>query len=196
MSYNLAGFEVTKGSRRISLADCTAVRPRSSPLGAGGYAFRTKGAQLILFDRCRAVHARYAFVSAGGSFDSGIVFTNCTATDTEISAVQSTGHWAQAVLFDQLADDTAGVKEAIVLGLTKHSGEFEGGWNFVDSIVWNPKVVGAIRVETPPYGQNTLINAIGPSYIAPASLYRYQIDRKMRRAGHVISSIGEHTCPN
>lgn len=154
--YLLAGFEFTGASRKISVESCRAVAPRPCDLGQG-YAFRVKRAELILFDRCLADSARFGFVSCGGSFDSCIVVKDCLAANCLVISAASIGHWAQALLFDRLAERRVDGDVSILLANRGKTKEGEGGWNATNSVAWNCKTAGEVLVQQPPRGKNWAI---------------------------------------
>jgi hypothetical protein len=155
----LAGIEVSKHSRRISLVDCTIGPPLKTDEIGRGYGIRLKNAQLVLCDRCKVEGARMAYVCSGGTFDSGIVFNRCRSSETKVAAYASTGHWAHGILVQECADDTRGIGPLIKFEKTAATKETEGGWTFVDLTVLNSQLNCAPPTDQPPFGAIRVISS-------------------------------------
>jgi hypothetical protein len=163
LGYKIAAFEFTKNCRQISVVQCIADAPQSDVDKGGGYGFRTKGAQLVLFDRCESIGARYSYVCAGGAADSGIVFRKCSSINAHIAGFICTGRWSHGILLDNFYDKSPAVVYGIVLGNCGNGSVLEGtGWTCVQSVAWRCDIGDEkMLLQKPPLGNNYAIACIG-----------------------------------
>lgn len=152
IGYTLCGIELTKNCTRIEIDQCDVGSPTLGLKSGQGYAFRVKASQLLLFRNCIATDARYSFICAGGSFDSGIAFVDCRSIRASVWGGGSIGHWAHAVLFDRFIDESPEAKFGLFMdnrGDTKDTKEGEGGWSLVRSVARHCRAIQEIRVKGP-----------------------------------------------
>lgn len=193
-----AGIQL-EGSTRCTIARSRATDPRGPVTGGYHYHFATYHAQLILFRECFASAGRHAFISNGGSLDSGIVVVDSV---TARSTTSSEGHrrWSMGLLFDNVrAEDP---KDPDVIRFFNR-GDYgtSHGWGAVHAVAWACDVTpeGRVVVQAPPTAQNYAIGCRGqvlgkgpypgaPGFIEgsnrpglePRSLYDAQLADRLR----------------
>ncbi len=128
MGFALAKLD--KGSRCISVLDCSCLEPVSAVQGARRYAFcASDRSELGLFKNCRCDYDRHSFVNNGASLGPH-VFTQCTATNAQ-SSIGPHNNFATGTLFDCITSDgNMEVQDAGNMG-TGH------GWRGANTVFWN-----------------------------------------------------------
>lgn len=192
-----AGIQL-EGSTRCTIARSRATDPRGPVIGGYHYNFATYHSQLILFVECFASAGRHAFISNGGSLDSGIVVLDSV---TARSTTSSEGHrrWSMGLLFDNVRAEVPQDPDVIRL---YNRGDYgtSHGWAAAHSVAWACDVTpeGRIVVQAPPTAQNYAIGCRGqilaegpypgaPGFIEganrpglePRSLYRAQLAERL-----------------
>lgn len=164
LHFGLSGVR-TNSASRITVEDCHALDPISEVVGGNRYNYQVYTAsQQILFKNCHASNGRHHYISNGYSFNSGIVFYNCTS---EGSFASSEGHrgWSMGFLWDnykELDGPRPGYNPRL-LGLYNrgHYGTSHG-WGIAHSVAWNCDVNnGDLVVQKPPTAQNYAIGCSG-----------------------------------
>ncbi|MFG3338804.1 peptidoglycan-binding protein [Glycomyces sp. NPDC048151] len=199
---------IVRRSTRVTVRDVRARDPRSQIIGKRRYNFNAGYmAQLILFENLWASEARHAFVSGGQATSSGNVWVDCRS---DFGHAESGGHakWSQGLLYDNVQELSSQSPNPWILNL--HNRETAGesdeqGWSSVYSVLWNCTVnriddASWACVQRPPTSQNFAIATTGiannvnwytgnpAGYIeankgpglVPASLYRAQLDQRVR----------------
>jgi hypothetical protein len=155
-----AGIQL-EGSTRCTVARTRATDPRGPVTGGYHYHFATYHSQLILFRECYASAGRHAFISNGGSLDSGIVVVDSV---TAHSTTSSEGHrrWSMGLLFDNVRAESP--QDPDVLRLYNR-GDYgtSHGWAAAHSVAWACDVTpqGRLVVQAPPTAQNYAIGCRG-----------------------------------
>lgn len=163
LHFSVSGVTVTR-STRVTVQGVRASHPRSQLTGGRRYNFNAGvQAQQVLFRDLVSTHARHAFVSAGMSTCSGVVWLNGT---NESGYSESGGHhrWSQGLLFDTIKELSSQSDNAWVLSLHNRGDIGSGhGWSSVNSVAWNCTVGGGktLCVQTPPTAQNFAIGTTG-----------------------------------
>jgi hypothetical protein len=166
------GIWFSDGATRSTAIACTALNPAGDEDGGNWYHFLAERAQLILFEGCRAVKARHAFIANGGTVDSGIVALECTVENPRGSS-EMHRYWGQGMLFDSCkAINVAAGKDVIQFYNRGHSGMPDGqkissydntghGWSAVHSVIWRlDGGNGRFSVQKPVTGQNYAIGNV------------------------------------
>jgi hypothetical protein len=155
-----AGIQL-EGSTRCTVARSRATDPRGPVTGGYHYNFATYHSQLILFRECFASAGRHAFISNGGSLDSGIVVVDSV---TARSTTSSEGHrrWSMGLLFDNVRAEDPRDPDVIRL---YNRGDYgtSHGWAAAHSVAWACDVTprGRLVVQAPPTAQNYAIGCSG-----------------------------------
>lgn len=155
-----AGIAV-EGSTRCTVARSRATDPRGPVTGGYHYNFATYHSQLILFVECFASAGRHAFISNGGTLDSGIVVVDSV---TAHSTTSSEGHrrWSMGLLFDNVRAEDPQDPDVIRF---YNRGDYgtSHGWAAAHSVAWACDVTpaGRVVVQAPPTAQNYAIGCRG-----------------------------------
>lgn len=137
------------GARRATVQDSAYVNPISQVSGGRRYAFDIDGGQFILVQRCRADHARHAFVT--GSLTMGPnVFLQCHATRSYTSS-EMHSDWSTGLLYDR-------VREHEIQIHNENRTSDGHGWGGANSVLWNV-TADVLRVSSPPTAQNWVVGA-------------------------------------
>jgi hypothetical protein len=183
-AFTRSGIYFTDGATRSTARECRVIDPSGGEDTGNWYHFFVERAQLILFDRCFARKARHAFISNGGTYDSGIVVLRSTVDDARGSS-EMHRYWGQAMLFDACkAVNTASGEDVIQFYNRGHAGNPNistvddpgHGWSSVHSVIWGFDGGGTGRhfVQKPRTAQNYAIGVLNspirPSTVNPGSL--------------------------
>ena len=171
---------------------------RGAVIGGYHYNFATYHSQLILFVECFASAGRHAFISNGGSLDSGIVVVDSV---TARSTTSSEGHrrWSMGLLFDNVrAEEPQGPD--VIRFYNRGDYGTSHGWGAAHSVAWACDVTpkGRVVVQAPPTAQNYAIGCRGqiltkgpypgaPGFVEganqtglePRSLYHAQLEERV-----------------
>lgn len=192
-----------EGSTRCTVARSRVTDPRGPVIGGYHYNFATYHSQLILFVECFASAGRHAFISNGGSLDSGIVVVDSV---TARSTTSSEGHrrWSTGLLFDNVRAEDPQDPDVIRLYNRGDYGTAHG-WAAAHSVAWACDVTpkGRVLVQAPPTAQNYAIGCRGqiltqgpypgaPGFVEganqpnlePRSLYYAQLEERLARRTH------------
>jgi hypothetical protein len=164
LHFGQSGIRINTGTR-ITVDNCKALDPVSLITGERRYNFNTyKGSQQVLFKNCFATNGRHHYVSNGTSWNSGVVFLNCTSSGAYVT---SEGHrqWSQGYLYDNHKElDGPRVGETPILLALYNRGNYgtAHGWAIANSVAWNCDVAaGDLIVQKPPTAQNYAIGCKG-----------------------------------
>ncbi|MDR3610381.1 MAG: T9SS type A sorting domain-containing protein [Ignavibacteriaceae bacterium] len=164
LHFGQSGIRINTGSR-ITIDNCKALDPVSTITGERRYNFNTySGSQQILFKNCLATNGRHHYVSNGTSWNSGVVFLNCTSSGAYVS---SEGHrqWSQGYLYDnhkELDGPRPGVSPVLLALYNRGDYGTAHGWAIANSVAWNCDVAaGDLIVQKPPTAQNYAIGCKG-----------------------------------
>ncbi len=145
----------TRAASRITIADCSALRPHSQITGARRYNFNVSAySNNILFKGCHATEGRHSFVSNGTSSASGIVWTDCFS-EFDYNASEGHRRWSQGLLFDKINFQSANGQTLLALYNRGNLGTGHG-WSSVNSVAWNIRTQGSrkMSIQKPPSRQN------------------------------------------
>jgi len=180
---HLAGSAVAvwESASRITVEDCTSLKPVSENAAYRRHTYLTAGGQ-TLFRRCKAEQGRHDF--AVGALAAGPnVFVHCKADDAGgfSGPVES---WATGVLYDNVHVDGGG------LSLTNREIDGHGvGWAAANSVLWQCSAP-VHTVRTPPTAQNWAFGCWGQfvgdghwrqvnEFVKPDSLYAAQLAARL-----------------
>ncbi len=214
LHFVLSGIR-TNTATRITIDNCRALKPVSVIEGGKRYNFNTYTAsQQILFKDCHASEGRHSYVSNGMSWNSGIVFYNCTSEDAYAA---SEGHrrWSMGYLWDnhrELDNTRAGYNPRRIGMYNRGYYGTSHGWGIAHSVAWNCDVMdGEIIIQQPPTAQNYGIGCFGSlvaghgsssfdepegyiegtnqSGLNPSSLYLAQLQERLDAVVSINNSI-------
>ena len=164
LHFGQSGIRINTGTR-ITVDSCKALDPVSQITGERRYNFNTyTGSQQVLFKNCYATNGRHHYVSNGTSWNSGVVFLNCTSSGSYVS---SEGHrqWSQGYLFDnhkELDGPRPGLDPTLLALYNRGNYGTAHGWAIANSVAWNCDVAaGNLIVQKPPTAQNYAIGCKG-----------------------------------
>ena len=122
--------KLDKGSRCVSVLDCTSLAPVSAVQGARRYAFCTSdGSELGLFKNCSCDSDRHSFVNNGAALGPH-VYTQCRSTNS-LSVIGPHNNFATGTLFDCIVSDG---DMAVEDGANQGTGH---GWRGANTVFWN-----------------------------------------------------------
>ncbi len=154
----------------VTVLNCQALYPHSLEESRRRYSFSTHYTQLSLFQNNRTIRGRPSYIVNGTSYDSGIVFLDNTAEQSNGNS-QAHQRWSTGVLFDNhyeenLLLDGSGnptrYERRLHLG-NRGSGGSGHGWACANCIAWNASMEdpSVLVVEKPPTAQNLAIGGSG-----------------------------------
>lgn len=170
---------VSDAAKWITVEDCAALEPVSQITGGRRYPYAIEG-QLALVQRCRADHARHAFVF-GARVAGPNVFLDCHSTNDHATS-EPHHRWSVGGLYDNVEGMLA-FQDRQWMG-TGH------GWAGANYVAWNCR--GSLVCQRPPTAQNFAIGFVGQreagafhrdagwwesegTPVAPRSLYLQQL---------------------
>ncbi|MEZ4409794.1 MAG: hypothetical protein R3A52_25470 [Polyangiales bacterium] len=172
------------GAVRVTVQDSAYINPVSEVSGGRRYAFDIDGGQFVLVQRCRADHARHAFVTGSTTMGPN-VFLQCEATRSYTSS-EMHSDWSTGLLYDR-------VREHEIQIHNENRTSDGHGWGGAESVLWNV-TADALVVASPPTSQNWVIGARvgrrgGDAYwdetghaVEPGSLYLAQLRDRLGQA--------------
>jgi hypothetical protein len=164
-----------RGSKWITVQDCTSREPVSRRMGARRFTFALRG-QLALVQRCYSDKGRHSFMT-GQPSGSGNVFLDCKAT-SPFSSSEPHEQWATGSLYDNVqAPLTARFWKNINIG-----------WAGANTVFWNCE--GDFLVQKPPTAQNFSFGHIGIN----AVVFNIPLQDPTKENGH-IESLDRHVTP-
>ena len=175
--YARSAVVLANGALRVTVQDSAYINPASTVSGGRRYAFDIDGGQLILVQRCRADHARHAFVTGSNTMGPN-VFLQCEATRSYTSS-EMHSDWSTGLLYDR-------VREREIQVHNENRTSDGHGWGGAGSVLWNV-TADTLVVASPPTSQNWVIGARagrrgGDAYwdetgnaVEPGSLYLAQL---------------------
>ncbi|MBR1869064.1 MAG: hypothetical protein IJ799_03250 [Bacteroidales bacterium] len=199
--FALSCVNLAKGSKNITVENCTSLSPVSSVEGGRRYAFHFSNSQLCLIKDCFCDGDRHQYV-CGSRVSGPNVFLRCTATNARADAGPHQ-RWASGVLYDN-------VKTNHQLNVRDRGGSGTGhGWTGVNFVLYNCEA-SKLCVQSPwVTGQNWCIgckgtkwagsdsykDSLGPrpdgiwqshgTKVSPESLYEDQLAKRHAAGGYI-----------
>lgn len=170
---SLAGTQ--RGSKWITVQDCTSREPVSRRMGARRFTFALRG-ELALVQRCHSDKGRHSFMM-GQPTASSNVYLDCAATNP-YSSSEPHEQWATGGLYDNVhAPLTARFWKDIVIG-----------WGGGNTVFWNCE--GPFLVQKPPTAQNFSFGHIGVDMVSYNTAFQ-----DLTKEGGYIESLDTHVSP-
>ena len=174
LQHGIATME--RGSKWITVQDCSSIDPISIITGGRRYPFNISG-QLCLVQRCYARGARHAFTVGGSATCGPNAFVDCKAEQNHATS-EPHQRWSVGGLYDN-------VNAAMAFQDRQWMGSGHG-WAGANYVVWNS--TGSVVSQQPPTAENFVIGFAGKKSRGAFCSSRWLVG-VCRNTGHSRQSV-------